>query len=689
MTQRKDPIKTNNFAATNSNVAFITFDPNKPEEAANAMLNSNALSEYQSIASRTEYQDIHSNTSIRPAFSRADYEEYRPGERIPTKIKDVISAGNRAYKKVGIVRNIIDLMADFGAQGVRLTHPNKRQQRVARRWFTHKVNGEHTTERFLNYFYRLGTAVARRRMAKLNLTERQRMAIANLQLKPTEESDEILKTGKFNIPSGYNFLNPLTLESPGGELSQFVGKQIIALKLTGSIRSKIMTPTNELERKLVEQIPQDIKNAVQRGEQYLILDINTLSIHYYKKDDWEDWGSPMIEAILDDLLLLEKMKLADLAALDGAISQIRIWRLGDLEKGIIPTDTAIGKLADILLSNPGGGAFDIIWGPELTCESLSTDVHKFLGGGKYEPVYDAIHGGLGVPPTLTGSANQPGLTNNFISLQTLVKRLDYGRKAVKKFWEQECELFRQAMGWQRAPSVQFDRMILTDEAAEKALSIQMYERNLISEELVLERFGESPEIEDLRKRREDRERKKGTRLPQAGPYYASEKMHQLLKGAMEKGYISPEEAGIEVDEEADTSKKRPFDKQMDMMKMKTTSLPSSSPQGKSGQGRPRTSKDSPSTQRSRTPKIRTSADMATDLTGFLNGMVWAKQAQEVITELISPVLLEHYKKKNMRSLSAKEVSEAEHVKFRILANLPKYSKVDSQRILEIANGENK
>ena len=58
---------------------------------------------------------------------------------------------------------------------------------------------------------------------------------------------------------------------------------------------------------------------------------------YYKKDDWMLWSNPMIYAILDDIMMLEKMKLADIAALDGAISNIRLWKLGSLEEKILPT----------------------------------------------------------------------------------------------------------------------------------------------------------------------------------------------------------------------------------------------------------------------------------------------------------------------------------------------------------------
>ena len=73
----------------------------------------------------------------------------------------------------------------------------------------------------------------------------------------------------------------------------------------------------------------------------------------------------MVYAILDDLMLLEKMRLADLAALDGAISQVRLWRLGSLEHEIFPTDAAVQKLADILMSNPGGGVIRSYMGARI------------------------------------------------------------------------------------------------------------------------------------------------------------------------------------------------------------------------------------------------------------------------------------------------------------------------------------
>ena len=70
---------------------------------------------------------------------------------------------------------------------------------------------------------------------------------------------------------------------------------------------------------------------------------------------------------------------------------------------------------------------DLIWGPELDFKESATQIYKFLGDEKYQPVLNSIYAGMGIPPTLTGIAgNGGGYTNNFVSLKTLIERLEYG-----------------------------------------------------------------------------------------------------------------------------------------------------------------------------------------------------------------------------------------------------------------------
>ena len=208
--------------------------------------------------------------------------------------------------------------------------------------------------------------------------------------------------------------------------------------------------------------------------------------------------SPLVYAILDDIIMLEKMRLADLSALDGAISNIRLWTLGSLDHKILPNKTAINKLRNILASNVGGGTMELVWGPELTYTESNSQVYKFLGSEKYTSVLNSIYAGLGVPPTLTGMAgNGGGFTNNFISLKTMVERLQYGRDQLTKFWQKEVEFVRKAMGFRKPAHVTFDQMSLSDEAAEKNLLIQLADRDIISHETILESFKEIPSVEKI------------------------------------------------------------------------------------------------------------------------------------------------------------------------------------------------
>src|SRR6185437_7313574 len=125
----------------------------------------------------------------------------------------------------------------------------------------------------------------------------------------------------------------------------------------------------------------------------------------------------------------------------------------------------------------------------------STDVSTFLGQEKYVPVLNAIYAGLGIPPTLTGGAQQSGFTNNFISLRTLTERLNYGRQHLMDFWTAEIKLVQRAMGFRFPAEIIFDRPTLSDEAAELSLLIQLADRDIISIESIQERFRFLPEIE--------------------------------------------------------------------------------------------------------------------------------------------------------------------------------------------------
>lgn len=628
-----------------------------------------------------QYQNIDTNASIRSPFSRLDYEFFRPNEQVPRLQKQIIASCMTAYDKVGIVRNVIDLMGDFASQGVRLVHPNKSVERFYRSWFK-QVGGKERSERFLNHLYRTGNVIMKRNTAKLKDAHvaKFKRTIAKVDL----QIDDGVPPGPKEIPWTYTFVNPMMVEVVAPELAAFTGKVFYRIKLPQKVISMIQNPQDQYELGMVNSVPADILDTVNQGGRELKIGDDKLLLSFYKKDDWQIWANPMTYAILDDLITLEKMKLADLAALDGAISHIRIWKLGNLEHKILPTDAAVQKLADLLLNNVGGGSMDLIWGPDLEISETSTDIHKFLGNAKYESVLVSIYAGLGIPPTLTGaSPDGGGATNNFVSLRTLIERLRYGRDRLNEFWEKEIKIVQKAMGFKYPAQIMYDHMDLSDESSQLALWTRLVEENVVSDETMREKLGLIEDIEQNRLQREWNDRQNGKRPPKVGPYTDGEPKLSLTKIFAQNGSITPGQAGLDLDQ------KRPGEfTSLEIQKKAATQKvsPTNKNDGVSGQGRPINSKDK---EKRKTKKIspRTNKTHAEDMNEFVGLSMWARAAQHDISEVVTPFFLDKFKKKSVREFSTAEVDEVERFKFVLLYNTKPFSYVDAEYIANLTKDE--
>ena len=674
-------------AIQNSNTlpeqAYVTWEDSNLDDKRSALTEaSKGLDEFNIIerskANNTRYRIDFSNidgpTSGRPGLTRSDYDYFRPDEAVPTQIKGIFFKADDIYNRVGLVKNVVDLMGDFACQGIRLVHPNKRIQKFYQNWFE-KVSGEERSERFVNNLYRVGNVVINRQTAKISLkiTENLYKTVASPDLVITDEE----KVEKREIPWRYTFIDPLCVDVVGGPLASFVGSKSYAISLPASLRKIINSPKNDAERSIIQQLPEAIIEAAKNKKPYLLDPSKTLVFHY-KKDDWKTWALPMIYSIMDDISIVEKLKLADMSALDGAISNIRIFKLGSLEHKIAPTAAAASKLSRILQNNVGGGTMDLVWGPDIELIESKTSVHQFLGEGKYIPHLNNIYAGLGIPPTLTGIFGAAGTTNNFISLKTLTQRLQYGRKILMAFWKKEIALVQKAMGFKYPAKIEFDRMDLSNEDAEKALLIQLADRNIISDELIQRVFGFDPDTEKSRLNRENRERDSDRMVKKAGPWFDPEFENSLKKISLQTGISTPSQVGLELE------KKKNNEKTLLEQKVSLGPTPGSSPLGLNStpkgvpqQGRPKNSKD---TEQRKTKQFSPQTGASLNL--------WSLAAQDKISEILNPVLLEFYNKKNMRSLSNIQYNETEEVKAKVFLSLEPFSDIDDNYIMGLFNNIN-
>jgi hypothetical protein len=654
--------------------AYVTWgdDLASKQEALNK--SSASMEEYTAIEHTSamrryglDYSNLDTNTSGRPGLTKLDYDFFRPDEAVPRQIKNIIKKAEDIYQRVGLVKNVIDLMGDFGSQGIRIVHVNKKQERFFQKWFK-KVKGKERSERFLNNLYKSGNVVINRQTGKLSLKAQDKLfksiASPDLIINDLENT----QVEKREIPWRYTFIDPVYVEVSAGSLASFVSDKRYELVLPSMLRKTINSPKNDAERAVVEQLPDQILEAAKSKKNYPLDPQKTLVFHY-KKDDWHRWAFPMIYSIMDDITVIEKLKLADMAALDGAISNIRIFKLGSLEHKIAPTKAAAAKLAGILGNNVGGGTMDLVWGPDIELLESRTSVHQFLGEGKYVPHLNSVYAGLGIPPTLTGTYGAAGTTNNFISLKTLTQRLQYGRDVLTEFWEREIALVQKAMGFRKPAKIEFDRMDLSNEESEKALLIQLADRSIISDELLQSRFGFDSEMEKVRLNRERKDRKSDRMVQKASPWHDPQPENSLKKIALQSGVASPSEVGLNLD-----PKKNGEKSSLEMRQaLKPTKLAKDSPEslpGEPQQGRPKLSKDKEQ-RKERTFSPRTGASL----------LLWANETQDKISEIINPILLDFYGKKNLRSLSAEQSKELENVKSSILFNSDPFCTINKDHIV--------
>ena len=668
-------------ATTVGQEAYVMWG-NDPESQRIAMAKSSeSLEEFTSIQKSTagtgrryslDYSDLTPQGGSKPGLTRSDYYFFRPDEAIPRELKAIIRKAEDIYQRVGLVKNVIDLMGDFAAQGVRIVHKNKRIEKFYRQWFK-RVCGRERSERFLNNLYKTGNIVINRQFGKLSVKVADKLyqGVASPDLQ-VQDLDTI-KVEKRELPWKYTFIDPVLVNVSAGSLASFVMDKRYELTLPAGLRRIINSPKTEIEANIVKNLPIQIIEAAKNKKAYP-LDPDKTIVAHYKKDDWQSWAYPMMHAIMDDIMIIEKLKLADMCALDGAVSNLRIFKLGSLEHKIAPTKAATAKLAQILGNNVGGGTMDLIWGPDIELIESKTNVHQFLGEGKYIPHLNSIYAGLGIPPTLTGTFGASGTTNNFISLKTLTQRLQYGRDVLISFWEKEMELVQKAMGFRYAGKIEFDKMDLSNEDAEKSLLIQLVDRNLISDEILQSRFGLDPDMEKSRLNREKRDRDGGRMIEKSGPWFDPQFENSLKKMSLQLGIVTPSQVGLELE------KKKNGEKNAIEMKISNTPTKlaidptSDSLPKESGDGRPKLSKDK-TKRKTKIFKPRTGAKL----------MIWAKNSQDQISDIINPILLEFYNKKNIRSLSSTEIKELEQVKTNILLNLTPDTTISSDNIIQSFN----
>ena len=137
MAKKPSPNAKVNFSSDGP--AYVSWAGNKAQQADSLKIYTSAIQEAAtaSYSSRTRnFSDLTTNLSGKPGLRSSDYDYFRPDQKVPETHKDIIAFARKAYRRIGLIRNAIDLMGDFACQGIRLVHQNKRIEKFYNEWFT-------------------------------------------------------------------------------------------------------------------------------------------------------------------------------------------------------------------------------------------------------------------------------------------------------------------------------------------------------------------------------------------------------------------------------------------------------------------------------------------------------------------------------------------------------------------------
>ncbi len=494
-----------------------------------------------------------SRTQVKEGFTIHDYELQRPAEATPKGWDDIFRICNQWYYLNGIVRTIIDLMADFCVAGIQVSSPIATQQAVLRKWASKITGGSETkgiyfiSENIVNMLYRLGNVGVHKLYATKTIRQQEEWKRALSKFKVETEIPEDFYSPKV-IPAHYATINPRQIEAPPPEISAFLGQNIYYLKMPkNGINDLGDWSHKEQVSRYIDLLPSDIKKMLKEGMPTK-LDNDRFKMLHYKKDDDQMFAFPLLYSALDALYDYNKLRMVDRMAADNCCDRVVFVKMGDAKQSIIPRPSEINHI--IKGSGRGGSKSYVVVPPYISLESDDSNAVAVFGDKKYIAVLQAIYTTFGVPQALTGNS-QGAAANNYMQMKVLVKKLEYGRRLITDFWTNELNQVCYAFGFKPSFHITFANQELGDEASMKKLMEGLYDRRLVSDETMREQMNLIPQVEDWRIKKEDKMRKSRKKPPVYTPLINGNFENEAKKIALQSGTYALEEIGVNTISDAD------------------------------------------------------------------------------------------------------------------------------------------
>jgi hypothetical protein len=584
------------------------------------------------------YESIEDNVRVRSESNYSDFFGLRLSLESPKTHYDLFTQCYAAYYGSSVLRSVVDSMVELVIDGLDIYHSDQGINNFYRVWMD-KVGLKERCQQFATHLFRECNVVLQRYYVDLQPQDIAQMKRDDKSI--AENLNQPPKKKSKRIPIKYRFYQPRNIEIVGDVAGAFSEKKIYGLRLNREYLLKLNNAKTTLEKQVLDDIPEVIKKSLKENISerfiYYPLPEKDIYVSWYKKEDLEPWGIPLIKPVLPDIVYNQRLNAAKSFALDAYAHPLRIWKLGDHKEGILPSPAVANKLAGLLDNNTSAGPFDLIWDTLLEYSEYYPPIEKL---SQLTDDNTNIYLVFGFPEELIGGPTKSMTGNNpAMRTKSLVTKLAIVRDRLLEWLNFEINIIHNNMGFSDKPLVKFRIPNFTDDNVHVKVLMDLADRNILSEDKVIEYLGENPFLERLRIQKQEEKRDKDELPPKASPYHNPDlKYQQEHELKVQKMNSKDNSSNMSIQ---DSYNQRP--------------------------GRPSGSKD-------KEPRKRKASEI-----------ILAKNIYQEIEEKITSIIIEHYEVSNVKKLTQDQKDQLENLIDHTFANASLNDSNDPEKIIASIN----
>lgn len=313
-----------------------------------------------------------------------------------------------------------------------------------------------------------------------------------------------------NLPVSYVEHDVSACEIP--EAFYKMGKEIIIAEPDTRIQELLEGGGDtEIEKKIIEQIPDSIKESYKDIDKYegKVLLPPEFTTHFSRKsDNRTPWGIPYVVKAFPALAFKHRLRDLDNATIEGLIQRVWIIKVGheDPDSPMHMPDNdrvmlAIGMFKQLQTSN-----FAVWGGPDLETEEFSSSEKNILSlQDRYKSADDDIRVALGVPKILT-TGEGSGSSKDFSVYIKVLSQMERYQIMLKNWIDHKMRQIAEENGYKNEFPT-FHWMMLKTQDTEKAKNIitKLWEDSLMGRRMALNYLGfpSSMVIRDQQREKEE------------------------------------------------------------------------------------------------------------------------------------------------------------------------------------------